>query len=152
MDGQSKVSNLEPHLLVEERVAHLEVTVEHSVVHHVVDGFNHLLHEEPDFDFGQATGTLLDQVVEGLVRAKIEDEVDVVDVFKVVYQPDQVLMLQQLLDLDFTLELELSVVCMLSLTGVRGSEVLLVDDLARELLLLRRNFDDPVTSGEPTFT
>ena len=52
------------------------------------------------------------------MRAKIEDEVVVVDVFKVVYQPDQVLMLQQLLDLDFTLELELSVVCMLSLTGV----------------------------------
>ena len=72
------------------------------------------------------------------MRAKIEDEVDVVDVFEVAYQPDQVLVLQQLLDLDFTLELELSVVCMLSLTGVRGSEVLLVDDLDQSVQNLLR--------------
>ena len=152
MDGKSEVSDLEPHVLVEERVSDFEVTMEHSVPHHVVDGFNHLLHEEPDFDFCQASRALLDQVVEGLVRAKIEDEVDVVDVLEVVHQPNQVLVLQQFLDLDFTLELELSVVCMLSLAGVCGSEVFLINYLACELFLLRRNFDDPVTGGEPTLT
>mmetsp|Transcript_24372 Transcript_24372/g.70101 ORF Transcript_24372/g.70101 Transcript_24372/m.70101 type:complete len:311 (-) Transcript_24372:1790-2722(-) len=117
--GETKVSDLDVEVLVEEEVAELEVAVDDVDVVHVADGVEELLHVVLDLRLRESLPSL-DHFVHGLVVAQLEKDVAVDLVLEEVLVLADIVVFEAAVDLDLGLEL---------LSGPGLDEVGLGDDL-----------------------
>ncbi len=76
--------------------------MDHSFVLHESYPFNKLFHEIARLYFAQRTSSV-DQVEKRLVRAQINDQVNVLDIFEKVDEAHQTFMIHSFLDANFAL-------------------------------------------------
>lgn len=102
--GQTKVSDLDVEVLVEEEVAELEVAMDDVDAVHVSDGVKELLHVVLDLRLRESLPSL-DHFVHGLVLAQLEEDVAVDLVLEEVLVLADVVVLEAAVDLDLGLQL-----------------------------------------------
>lgn len=102
---QSQVPHLDVQLLIYEQVSQLQVTVDHVVLVHVLDGKKELRHEVGRLGLGEPLAAL-DHLVHALVVTQFQQYVAVLAIFEEVLELAHVLVLQHSMDLDFRLQLQ----------------------------------------------
>lgn len=146
LGSEAKISNLKLHPLSEEKVSKLEISVDNLVLMNVFHALNELLDVVTSFKLVQTLASS-HQVTKRLIVANIEHNVDVVFVFEVTIEANDVFVAERAMDLDFTSEL---------LTGFASGEVCLADDFKSPRLVFvfvgldGRNSADFVCFSEAT--
>jgi len=100
LGGQAEVAQLDLHLLAEEEVAQLEVAVDHLVLHQVLHRVQDLQQVALHLDFRQPLAPL-EQLVQRLVLAHLQQDVHVLVVLEHVFEVHHVRVVQTLVDLYF---------------------------------------------------
>lgn len=101
--GETEVAKFDFHAVADEQVAELEISVDDSICVEVLECLDDLNGVAKGFEFGDALATL-DELVEGLMRAEFEENVDVFMIFEDVLELDDVGVMQALVDFDFGYE------------------------------------------------
>lgn len=81
LGGETKVSQFDLHLIVEEQVAELQISVDHAMGVQVLERVDDLLGVALDLELVQALATL-QKLVHALVLAKLEQDVHILAIFK----------------------------------------------------------------------
>lgn len=102
--GKSEIARLDLHLLGEEEVSQLEITVDHPVLVHVLDCLQDLLSVALHFQFGKSL-TPLDLLVQSRVTAQLHYDVHILVVFKEVLELDNIRVVHSSVDFDLALQL-----------------------------------------------
>jgi hypothetical protein len=118
LGSEAEVSNLKLHPLGEEQVSELEISVDDLVLVNVFHTLDELLDVVASFELVKTLASS-HQVTKGLIVADVEHNVDVVFVFEVAVEANNVFVTQGAMDLDFTSQL---------LTGLASGEIRLADD------------------------
>ena len=87
--GQTKVADLDVHVLVKEDVAKLEITVNDLMCVHVMTRADELDHEEASLRLSEAP-TSAEHVHEGAIMTELEGHVHIIIVLKAFLEPDDV--------------------------------------------------------------
>ena len=104
LGSQAEVAHFEAHSVRKEQVAQLEVSVDDLARVDVLDGVDELRDVVSGLNLMQALASL-DKIREGLVGADVEHDVDVLFVFEVAVEADDVLVVERAMDFDLTGEL-----------------------------------------------
>ena len=104
LGGKTEVSQLDLHLVVEEQVAELEVSVDYAVRVQVLERVDDLLGVALDLELVQALAPL-QQLVHALVLAQLEQNVHILAVLEEVQELGHVGMLDRPVNFDFTHQL-----------------------------------------------
>jgi hypothetical protein len=139
--GETKVSQFDLHLIVEEQVAELEISVDHTVGVQVLERVDHLLGVALDLELVQALAPL-QKLVHALVLAQLEQDVHILTVFKEMKKLGNIWMLDRPVNFDLTHQLLLRPAPL-----QRG----LLDDLGRAHRL-RVHLHELVALGEATLS
>lgn len=102
--SQTKVSDLNVHVGIQEDIAELEIPVDNLVHVHVVACTNELNHEETGLWFGEPASTA-EHIHQGAVMTKLKGHIDVFIIFETVLEPDDVRVAESTVNLDFCVEL-----------------------------------------------
>ena len=137
--SKTEVTYLDLHLVVEEQVTQLKVTMDDSVTVQVLDGIANLDNVALHLELVQSLSSS-QKLVERRRRAHFEQDVHVLGVFEEVLEADDILVMQTAMNLDLTHEL---------LLGARLGQCRLVNDLGRSdaVVLL---VGELVAAGETT--
>jgi hypothetical protein len=96
---QSKVTDLQVHVGVDEQIAKLEISMDHTVAMQVLACHDQVVHEEQGLGLIQApTRTATHILIQGLVGAHLKDYKDIVRILKMIMELDYVLMIQSPVD------------------------------------------------------
>lgn len=106
LSSQTEVASFYLHLLGEEQVAELEVSMNDPVLVHVLDGLQYLLTVALDLELREPL-TPLNLLVECRVAAQFHHDVDILVVFKKVFELDNIGVVHGAMDFDLTLQLVL---------------------------------------------
>ena len=104
LGGQSEISNLESHMVREEQVSKLEVAMDDLLGVDVLDGLHQLVDVVAGFDLVKLL-TALNQVCQGLICADVQHDVDILLVFEVAIEADDVLVIERPVNLNLTCQL-----------------------------------------------
>lgn len=104
--GQTEISDLDFHFVVDEEVTQFEIPVDDSVTVHVLDCRADLVHVALHLELVQSL-TASQQLIQRLVCAQLQQDVNVFSVFKEVLEPDDVVVVQRAMNLDFRHQLRL---------------------------------------------
>ena len=104
LGGKTKVACLHLHLVVDEEIAQFQVAMDHAVLVHVLDGLQDLLGVALHLKLTESLAAL-DLLVEGGVAADLHDYVNVLLVFKEVFELDDVRVVHRAVDSNLTLQL-----------------------------------------------
>jgi len=92
--GKSKVTNLQVHCRVNEQVAKLQVSVDHTVAVQILNCHDEVVHEEQGLRLGQTTTRSATHIlIQCLVRAHLQDNEHIIGILEVVVELDHVLMI-----------------------------------------------------------
>lgn len=97
---KAEVTNFHLHLVVEEEISKLEISVDDSVAVQVLNCSADLVNVALHFKFVQAFASSK-QFVEGLVLAQLKEDVDVLCVFEEVFEAYDVVVVERAVDFDF---------------------------------------------------
>ena len=114
---QTEVTDLDLHLVVKEEVAELEISVDDAMTVKVFDCRTDLIDVTLDFELVEALPTA-QQLVQRLVLAQLEENIDVLCVLEEVFEADDVVLVEGAMDLDFRHQLLLGT--SLSQSGLRN--------------------------------
>ena len=118
---QTEITRLHLHLLVQEEVAQLQISMDHSMLVHVLDGLKDLLAVALDLELGEPLAAL-DLLIQGRVAAELHDDVDIIFIFEKVLKLNNVCMVHGAMYTNLTLKL---------LLGSRFGQRALWNDLDR---------------------
>ena len=104
LGGETKVSQLDLHLVVEEQIAELEIPVDYTVRVQVLERMDDLLSVALDFELMQAL-TPLQELIHTLVLAELEEDVHIFAVLEEMQELGHVRMLDRPVNFDFAHEL-----------------------------------------------
>ena len=104
LGGQSEISNLESHMVREEQVSKLEVAVDDLLGVDVLDGLHQLVDVVAGLDLVKLL-TAFNQVCQGLIGADVQHDVDILLVFEVSIEADDVLVIERPVNLNLTCQL-----------------------------------------------
>lgn len=99
LGGETKVSNLDLHLLVQEKVTKFEISMNDSVRMEVLDSIANLHDIALNFELVEALSPS-EKLVHGSGTAHFEQDVDVLGVLEEVLEADDVRVMQTTVDLD----------------------------------------------------
>jgi hypothetical protein len=92
--GKSKVTNLEVHFSIDQQVAELQVSVDHTVAMQVLHCHDQVVHVEQGLRFAQTpTRTAAHILIQCLVWAHLQDNEDIISILEMVMKLDHVLMI-----------------------------------------------------------
>jgi hypothetical protein len=89
--GKAKVTNLDVHVCIKEKIAKLQITVDDLMGMHVMAGTNKLYHEKSGFRFGK-DATVVQHTHKRTVGAEFQGHIDVRFILEAVYKTDNVRM------------------------------------------------------------
>ena len=104
LGGQTKVTNFDFHFVIQEQVTNFEISVNDSVRVKVLDSIADLQHIALDLELNKSLSPP-EQLVQRLTLTKLQQNVDILSIFEEVLEPDNVLVVQRPVDLDFTHQL-----------------------------------------------
>lgn len=107
LGGETEISDLDLHLVVDEQVTELEISVNDAMRVHVLDSRANLVHIALDLELVQAFPAP-QQLIQGLVGAQLKQNVDVLRVLEEVLKADDVVVMEGSVDLDLGHQLGLS--------------------------------------------
>ena len=100
LGGETEVTDFYLHLVVEEEVTELQISVNHSMTVQVLHSCTDLVDVALHFEFVESL-TTTEQLVERLVLAQLEENVDVLCVLEEVFKTDDVVLVEGAMDFDF---------------------------------------------------
>lgn len=89
LSGETKVTNFNFHLVIEEEVAELQVSVNHAMRVQVLYRRADLHHVALDFKFVETLSSA-EEFIQALVLAQLQQDVDVLSILKEVLEPDDI--------------------------------------------------------------
>ena len=104
LGGQSEISNLERHVVSKEQVSQLEVAMDNLLGVDVLDGLHQLVDVVAGLDLVKLLAAL-NQVCQGLIRADVQHDVDILLVLEVAIEADDVLVIKRPVNLNLTRQL-----------------------------------------------
>lgn len=105
---QAKISNLHAYISIKEEVSKLEISVNDATPMQVFQCHDQLVQVEHGLWLGQPlAGSLAHEFVQSLVRAHLEDDVDVLTVLEVVVEVNDLVMIQTTVNRDLGSELRM---------------------------------------------
>ena len=90
---QTEITDLNLHLVVEEEVTELEISMNDAMTVKVFDSCADLIDVTLDFELVEAL-TTAQQLVQRLVLAQLEEDIDVLGVFEEVFEADDVVLVE----------------------------------------------------------
>ena len=96
---KTEVADFDFHLVVEEQITELEISVDHSVTVKVLDSGADLVHVALDLQFMESLPSS-EQLVERLILAQLEQNIDVLGIFEEVLEANDVVVVEGPVDLD----------------------------------------------------
>mmetsp|Transcript_24716 Transcript_24716/g.30853 ORF Transcript_24716/g.30853 Transcript_24716/m.30853 type:complete len:293 (-) Transcript_24716:24-902(-) len=99
LGSETEVANLDLHLVVKEEVAKLEISMNYPVAVEVLDSRADLVDVTLHFELVEALAAT-QKLVQGLVLAQLEKNIDILGVFEEVLEPDDVVLVEGAVDLD----------------------------------------------------
>jgi len=110
-DGKAEVTDFQIHAVVQEGVANLEISMDDALVLHMLNSGNELFKEISAFNLTQKPAPM-EELMHGLVRANLQQQINVFRILEEVLQAHDVRMSQPHLERDFLLEFFLPVLCL----------------------------------------
>lgn len=97
---ETKITNLDLHLVVKEEVTKLEISMDDAMTVQVLHSSADLVDVALDLEFVQAL-TASEQLIQRLVLAQLKEDVHILSVFKEVLEADDVVLVERAMNLDF---------------------------------------------------
>lgn len=101
LGSKTEITNLDLHLVVKEEVAKLEISMNDAMTVKVLNGGTDLVDVALHLELVKAL-TAAQQLVQGLVLAQLQEDVDVLCVLKEVFEAYDVVLVKRAVNLDLT--------------------------------------------------